>query len=99
MVENMTLVLYILGSILLIVLIILGIKLIITMDKVNKLVDKFNDLANNINTKVNSLNGFFSIIDFTSNKLNMISDKIVDGVTGIVKKIFYKKKEEEFDDE
>jgi len=92
MVENMTIVLYVLGSILLIVLIILGIKLIVTMDKINKLVD-------NINTKVNSLNGLFSVIDFTTNKLTMVSDKVVDGITTFIKKIFNRKKEEEFDDE
>ncbi len=92
MAENLSIVLYVLGSILLIVLIILGIKLIITMDKINNLVD-------NINTKVNSLNGLFSVIDFTTNKLTMVSDKVVDGITGIVKKIFNRKKEEEFDDE
>lgn len=92
MAENLVIVLYALGSILLVVLIILGIKLIITMDKIGKVVD-------NINTKVDSLNGLFSIIDFTTNKLTMISDKVVDGVTGIVKKVFNKNKEEEFDDE
>jgi len=92
MAENLAIVLYVLGSILLVVLIVLGIKLIITMDKINKLVD-------NINTKVDSLNGLFSVIDFTTDKLTAIGDKVVDGVTGLVRKIFYKKKEEEFDDE
>ena len=92
MVESLSIVLYVLGSILLVVLIILGIKLIVTMDKINKLVD-------NINTKVDSLNGLFSVIDFTTNKLTMVSDKIVDGVSGLVKKVFNRKKEEEFDDE
>ena len=92
MAENLQIVLYVLGSILLLVLIILGIKLIITMDKVNKLVD-------NINTKVNSLNGLFSVIDFTTNKLTMVSDKIADAVTSLIKKIFNRKKEEEYDDE
>lgn len=92
MTENLVIVLYVLGSILLVVLIILGIKLIITMDKIGKVVD-------NINTKVDSLNGLFSVIDFTTNKLTTISDKVVDGVTGLVKKVFNRKKEEEFDDE
>ena len=92
MMDVLPIILYILGSILLIVLIILGIKLIITMDKINKLFD-------NINTKVDSLNVLFSVIDFTTDKLTAIGDKVVDGVTGLVRKIFYKKKEEEFDDE
>jgi len=81
-------ILYVLGSILLVILIILGIKLIITMDKIQATVD-------NINTKVDSLNGFFSIVDFTTDKLAMLSDKVVDGITAVIKKIFYRKKEEE----
>ena len=45
-------ILYILGSILLVVLIILGIKLIITMNKIEKVVD-------DVNIKVNKLNNLF----------------------------------------
>lgn len=91
MTYGLTIVLYTLGSILLIVLIILGIKLIITMDKIKKLVD-------NINTKVDSLNGLFSVIDFTTDKLTNIGDKVVEAITYFIKK-FSKKKEEEIDNE
>ncbi len=86
--EILPIILYVLGSILLIVLIVLGIKLIITMDKIQVAVD-------NINTKVNSLNGFFSVIDFTTDKLATISDKVVDAITSFIRKIFVRKKEEE----
>ncbi len=92
MVEILPIILYILGSILLVVLIILGIKLIITLDKIQITVD-------NINTKVESLNGFFSVIDFTTDKLAMFSDKIVNAVTALIKKIFYRNKEDEVEDE
>ena len=92
MTEVLPIILYILGSILLIVLIVLGIKLIITMDKIQAAVD-------NINTKVESLNGFFSIIDFTTDKLASISDKVVEGITSFIRRIFYKKKEESEEDE
>ncbi len=88
MAENLAIVLYVLGSILLVVLIVLGIKLIITMDKIENTVD-------NINTKIDSLNGFFSIIDFTTDKLASISDKVVDGITTLIRKVFYRNKEEE----
>ena len=91
MTYGLTIVLYTLGSILLIVLIILGIKLIITMDKIKKLVD-------NINTKVDSLHGLFSVIDFTTDKLTNIGDKVVEAITYFIKK-FSKKKEEEIDNE
>ncbi len=92
MTDILPIILYILGSILLIVLIILGIKLIIMLDKIQVTVD-------NINTKVESLNGFFSVIDFTTDKLAMISDKIVDAITTVIKKIFYRNKEDETEDE
>lgn len=86
-------ILYILGSILLIVLIILGIKLIITMNKIENVVD-------DINVKVNKLNGIFTIIDLTTDKLALFSDKIIDAISTVVRKIFSKKKrkEEEIDE-
>ena len=84
--------LYMLGSILLIVLIILGIKLIITMNKIETVVD-------DINVKVDKLNGLFNIIDYTTDKLALVSHKMVDGVSYILKKVFFKKnkKKEEKD--
>ena len=81
-------ILYILGSILLIVLIVLGIKLIITMNKIENVVDDSN-------VKVNKLNGVFSIIDLTADKLVLISDKLVDGISSLIRKIFAKKKRED----
>ena len=87
MTETLAIILYILGSILLVVLIILGIKMINTMDKINMTVD-------NINKKVDSLNGIFSVIDFTTDKFAMISDRVVEGITSFIKKIFYRDKEE-----
>ena len=90
--DVLPIILYILGSILLIVLIILGIKLIIMLDKIQITVD-------NINTKVESLNGFFSVIDFTADKLAMISDKVVNTITAFIKKVFYRNKEEETENE
>ena len=92
MTEVLPIILYILGSILLVVLIILGIKLIITMDKINVTVD-------NINTKVNSLNGLFSVIDFTTNKLATISDKVVETITEFIRKVFVRKKEEDMNEQ
>ena len=79
-----TTMLYILGSTLLIVLIILGIKLIITMNKIETVVD-------DINVKVDKLNGLFNIIDYTTDKLAIVSDKMVEGVSYVLKKMFFKK--------
>ena len=78
-------ILYILGSILLIVLIVLGIKLIITMNKIENVVD-------DINVKVNKLNGLFTIIDLTTDKLVLFSDKLVEGISSLIRKLFSKKK-------
>ena len=86
----MQIILYCLGSILLVVLIILGIKLIITVDKINITVD-------NINTKINSLNGFFQVIDFATNKITTLSDKVVESISALIAKIFNGRKEEEDD--
>ena len=88
MMEVLPIILYILGSILLVVLIILGIKLIITMDK-------FNATLDDVQVKLKSLNGVFSIIDVTTDKLATITDKFVEGATSLIRKIFMRKKEEE----
>ena len=88
MMDVLPIVLYILGSILLIVLIVLGIKLIITMNKIEKVVD-------DISSKVKSLNGLFSMIDYTTDKLALISDRVVDVVSSIIKRIFVRKGEKD----
>lgn len=88
MTEILTIVLYSLGSILLVVLIILGIKTI-------TMVNKINNIAEDINTKLGSLNGFFSIIDFTTDKLATITDKFVESVSSLIRRLFKRKKEEE----
>lgn len=93
--EILPIILYLLGSILLGILIVLGIKLINVMNKMEKVVD-------DINTKVSSLNGVFSIIDATTDKLALLSDRMVDGISLIIRKLFAKKnkksKEKENDD-
>ena len=86
MAEFLPILLYILGSILLVVLIILGIKLIITMNKIEIVVD-------DITKKVKSLDGLFSIIDMTTDKLAMLSDKVGDGVSLFIKKVFRRKED------
>lgn len=85
-------IIYILLIILLIVGIILGIKSIITINKVEKVVD-------DVNEKVESLNGLFQIVDFTADKLVSITDKVVDGVSAFVSKLFLKKKKNKKEEE
>ena len=89
------LVLYILGSVLLITLIVLCVKLIHTVDKTNKILD---DAYN----KTKSLNGIFDAIDSITDTLSSISDTMVGAVTSAIGRLFYKKKkakEKEFEEE
>lgn len=77
-------VIYFLLIILLIIGIILGIRSIQTLNKVDKVVEDVND-------KVQSLNGFFNIIDFTTDKIVSVTDKVVEGISGLIGHVFKKK--------
>lgn len=76
---------YLLLIIILIVGIILGIKFIRTLTKVEKVVD-------DVNEKVQSLNGFFHVVDFATDKIVSLSDRVVDGVTLLISKLFFNRK-------
>jgi hypothetical protein len=83
--------LYTAGITLLVVLIIIGIKFIGTMNKLDDIVD-------DVDKKVKSLNGVFHIIDTTTDKISILTDKVVDVISAFVIKLFkkkYNKKEEE----
>lgn len=85
-------IIYFLLIILLIVGIILGIRSIQTLNKVEKVVDDVND-------KVQSLNGVFNLIDFTTDKIVGVTDKVVEGVSGLIGAIFRKKRRKKYDEE
>ncbi|HOZ88863.1 MAG TPA: hypothetical protein PK737_01330 [Bacilli bacterium] len=85
MAETLQIIIYFLLIIILIVGIILGIKSIITINKVEKVVDDVND-------KVKTLNGFFSVIDFTTDKIVALTDRIVDLISRGFGKLVKKKK-------
>lgn len=85
-------VLYVLGSALLVVMIILGIKLI-------KMINKTNAVLDNAYTKIESLNGLFRVIDTITNTVSHISDSVIGNITGIVGKVFHKRKKEEENEE
>ncbi len=76
----------------LIIGIILGIKTIKTIKKVDKVVD-------DVNEKFQSLNPVFSIIDYTTDRLAGLSDRIVEFGTVLITKLFTKKKGGELDGE
>ena len=92
MLEYFPIILYLLGTVLLVVLIILGVKLIYTVNKTNEILD---DAYN----KTKSLNGLFNAIDSITDTLSNLSDSIVSNVTGIIGKLFNRKKGKEIDED
>ncbi len=86
--EVFPVILYFLGSILLIALIVLVIKAIKTLSKVNKFVAEIDD-------KQKKLNGVFDIIDNTADALSIFSDKLVIMITTAIKGLFSKKSKKE----
>ena len=95
MLRYFPIILYVLGSVLLITLIVLCIKLIHTVDKTNKIIDDAYD-------KAKSLDGLFHAIDSITDTLSSISDSVVGAVTSVAGKLFNRKKknnEEELEDE
>lgn len=86
-------ILYFLLSILVVVLIILCIRAIRTLNKVDSTIDDVND-------KMGKLNGLFSMVDRSTDVINLLTDKVVSTVTsGIVSIFKRKKKEEDIEDE
>lgn len=84
--EILPVVLYILGSILLVALIVLTIKLIITMNKIEKIVD-------NITDKVKVFDELFNLIGLITGKFTAITDKVIDSVALLIEKVFKRKEE------
>ncbi len=77
--------LYLFGIILLIVLIILGIRSLAILEKADRVLD-------NIEKKVNSLDNLFLIMDRTSRSLTTITDKVSLSVINLISRIFSKRK-------
>lgn len=85
-------VIYFLIIAILVIGIIFGIKAIKTMDKVDKIVD-------DVNTKMESLDSLFNVVDFASEKLAMISDKVIDVVSSLISKLFFRKSNKKIEEE
>lgn len=86
------LLLYILGTILLIALIVLVIKLIKTLKKVDTAIDDYND-------KAQKLDGVFNIIDTATDTISSVSDKIVSGIIKGITGLFKKRGKSDEDEE
>lgn len=82
----MNIMLGVLGSILLISLIVLSVKLINIAGKVDKMLD-------DVNGKIAKFDNLFNVIDLVTDNMALISDKIVDAISNLIKKVFVKKDE------
>ena len=83
-------IIYILLIVLIIIGIIIGLRLINFLDKVNNITDSISE-------KVESFNGLFHAIDFATDKVNSITMKIVDALSGGITKLFKRRKKKEID--
>lgn len=86
--EFLPIIIYFLLIILLVIGIILGVKAIKALTRVEQVVE-------DVNKKVESLNSFFSVIDFTTDKIVSLGDYLIDFITMLFSKIFFRKKQEE----
>ena len=82
---------YMLCAILLVCLIVFTIKLIGTLNKVNGIID-------DVDKKIAKLDKAFNLVDIVTDNMALVSDKIVDSVSGIIRKLFNKKKIGKVDD-
>ncbi len=83
--EFLEILVYVLGSILLLALIILTVKLILSVDRINAILDDVED-------KMKTVDEVFSVIDRITDSFSTISDRIVDSLASIVSKLFTTKK-------
>ena len=81
-------VLYVLGAIFLVCLIVLGVKLIYTVNRINLILD-------NVERKMLTVDKAFNSISRVVDTLSFASDKVVNGITTAIGKIFKKKEREE----
>jgi len=74
------------------VLIIFIIALIVLVIKLIKTLTKVDNVLNDVNIKMKKVDGVFDIIDRTADFANSISDKVIDGVSGVIGKLLKKKR-------
>ena len=88
--QVMLILLYALLCILVGIAIVFVYKLIITLDKANVLLD-------DVNSKVKKLDNLFDIVDRSADTLNVVTNKVSDGILNFVMK-FFRKRKDDFDE-
>ncbi len=84
-INYMQFLLYILGAILLGALIVLVIKLIYSINRVNFILD-------NVERKMKTVDKAFSAVDRLVDSFSLVTDKVVDGMSNAISKVFSHKK-------
>ena len=82
--EVLEIILYLLGSILLVTLIVLSVKLIKSIDRINLLLDS-------VEKKMKTVDQVFAVVDKVADTFAIFSDRVVDGISTIISKMFVKK--------
>ena len=83
-------ILYVLGAVLLVVLIILSLRLL-------NAVSKLDNIIKEVEIRLGKLDKMLNFIDIVTDSMALVSDKIVDGISGVLKRIFMRKKRKEDD--
>ena len=86
----LSIILYILGSILLIALIVLVLKLINAVTRIENMLDE-------VDKRVAKFDRIFRVADVVTDNMAIFSDKIVDGISGLIRNVFSRKKRKEDD--
>ncbi len=81
----------ILCSILLVILIILSVKLLDTVNRINK-------ILNEVDLKISKFDKAFSLVDILTDNMALVSDKLVDGISYVIRKIFTRKSKRKEDE-
>ena len=82
----------ILCSILLVVLIVLSAKLIYTINRINQVLDE-------VELKISKFDKAFNLVDIVTDNMALVSDKLVDGISYLIRKIFVRKSNRKEEDE
>lgn len=76
---------YFLGIILLVCSIIMVTRAISTLDKINHILD-------DVDTKMAKFDKTFQLVDIVTDSMAMVSDRLVDGISNLIRKVFYREK-------
>jgi len=92
--DVLPIILYVLGAVLLVALIVLTIKLIYSVERINVLLD-------GVERKMKTVDKIFGAVDNVADSFAALSDRVVDGIAGLINKVFSgrKKKRREIEEE